>query len=494
MMPDDWFRFKDVPLRRAAAGVLVSGENDSEVLMVRRNPDLAFMGGHHAFPGGAVDKEETRGLVSGVDDPEDALYVYTVVREVFEETGLMLAEGTLPDLETLRRLRHELIAEERPFADMLEELGLRINGQDFEPAGLWITPAFSPKRFHTRYYLVRYRGERYQEPAAPDAEIVETEWMLPSEARRRWHANELRLSTPVAFVLRHLAAIPLPDVLPMLQDTPGLDEIGTNRFEPRPGIHVVPLRTDTLPPGTHTTSLVIGEREMYVTDPGAADGGVQQELKEHLDHLVNLGGRIVAVLLTHGHGDHTGAADFIRETYGAKVWAHPRTASEIGIAVDRELEDGAVIPVAGDIEWRIRCIHTPGHDPGHLCYLEETTGTLYCGDMFANPGTIVISPDFGGDMTHYLESLEKLLQEKFNFLVPSHGLPIWGGGGHRALQGLIDHRLEREEKIKTALDDGAKTAEAIIERAYEDTPREAWPLAEHQLRAHLQRLGVTLDA
>ena len=33
---------------------------------------------------------------------------------------------------------------------------------------------------------------------------------------------------------------------------------------------------------------------------------------------------------------------------------------------------------------------------------------------------------------------------------------------------------------------------ALLEQAYDDTPRETWPLAEHQLRAHLVRLGVSL--
>jgi len=490
---EHWFAYKDVKPRPAAAAVLLTDETTPEVLLARRNAELPFMGGHHVFPGGAIDESDTAHRVRGAG-PGEGVAIAAAVREVFEETGLLLVKGPLPHLDILRQRRAAVLSGERTFDSVLEEYDLWINGHAFTPAGIWITPPFSPIRFHTRYFLHRYHDERYEEPISADGEIVGLDWLPPGEARRQWHTGSIRLSTPVAFVLQHLEALPVEEALPWLRRTPGHEIEIPNRFELRRGMFLIPLLTPTIPPATHTNCIALGEEQIHVIDPGPPDAEEQQHLKEHLDHLVALGGRIAGVLLTHSHPDHVGAAVFLREHYGAPLWGHGRTAEQVDFSLDRLLEDNEVIAIPGDPGWRVRCLHTPGHDPGHLCFLEETTRTLLCGDMAANPGTIVVSERYGGDMTQYLESLERLLQEAFTFVIPAHGLPLWGRDSKQVLQGLIDHRLAREAKIRAAVEGGAATLDAILEQAYDDTPREAWPLAEEQARAHLSRLGIALEA
>ena len=90
------------------------------------------------------------------------------------------------------------------------------------------------------------------------------------------------------------------------------------------------------------------------------------------------------------------------------------------------------------------------------------------------------------------ESLERLKTfDDATLIVPAHGLsdprPV------EKLQEHIDHRLWREAKIKEAYEAGAASLDALLAKAYDDVPNEALRLAEHALKAHLTRLGVTPD-
>jgi glyoxylase-like metal-dependent hydrolase (beta-lactamase superfamily II)/8-oxo-dGTP pyrophosphatase MutT (NUDIX family) len=479
--------------RKAAAGIILHGGAEPEVLLARRNTSLRFMGGHHVFPGGRIEADDEPALVTGAPDNDTAQAIFAVVREVFEETGLLLTRGVLPEKEDRREARAALTEGRAKFAALLKAWGHSIHAPHFTPAGIWITPRWSPIRFYTRYFIYRFEGERYEEVLDPDGEIVGLDWLTAVDARQKWHRHEMRLSTPIAFVLRYLAALPMEDALPHLHKNPHEAEEPT-LFEMRRGVHIFPLFTHTLPPADRTNCVIIGERELWVIDPGATDPAEQQRLREQLDGMCAIGGSVAGVLLTHGHRDHAGSAAFLHEVYGAPVWAHAGVAVQADVPIARTLEDGDVLTLGDDGAWRLRVFHTPGHDPNHLCFLEETTHTLMAGDMLANPGTIVIAPGLGGDMTVYLEQLERLAGVSFNYLIPGHGLPLGKTAGVEKLRGLIAHRLQREARIQAALDAGHRSILGLLENVYADTPREMWPLATQQLQAHLVRLGVPLES
>ena len=60
--------------------------------------------------------------------------------------------------------------------------------------------------------------------------------------------------------------------------------------------------------------------------------------------------------------------------------------------------DGDLL-TAGD--GSLRVIHTPGHAPDHLCFLDETSRTLFCGDLVIAGGSVVIPASNGGSLTAY---------------------------------------------------------------------------------------------
>lgn len=240
-----------------------------------------------------------------------------------------------------------------------------------------------------------------------------------------------------------------------------------------PGIRVLALRTPTLPPAAHTNVYLVGPDRgpWVVVDPGSPYPDQEAFLTKAI------GDRGVShILLTHHHGDHVGGAIALAKQFGAPIAAHRNTAARLAkLGIAMVLEDGERVR-------DLTCVFTPGHADGHLCF--ERDGYVIAGDMVAGLGTILIDPS-EGDMALYLQSLEKLLARPQHTLLPAHGPAI--PDGHAKLAEYVKHRLMREAKVATALVGESSTAE-LVERAYSDTPRAIWPLAERSLLAHLAKL------
>lgn len=476
----------EVVPRKSAAVIIYDEREGGRALMVRRSAALRFMALHHAFPGGRISDDEPMGNVIGASDEVQARALHAVAREAFEETGLLLTRGTPPEREEAELARLEVLDNESLFDPWLDKWGMKIHADDFIPAGLWITPKGTPIRFHAQYYLYRFSGEGCV--SVIPGELDRVEWMNPGEARRQWRTGDLLLPPPVAYVLQQLEHFPYPACLEPLRRTTHVIPDTPARIEWRAGINIIPLRAPALPPANQTNCVAIGEKEILIVDPATPYPDEQANLKAQIECLLELGGRVAAILLTHAHPDHIGAVEFVRDLYDAPVWAHEITAGRVKFKVDRHLKDNEVIEVAGDPSWRIKCLFTPGHDPGHLCFLEETTKTLIGGDMLATQGTIIVPAEDGGDMTAYLASLERLLDEDYTLLAPSHGLAF--EKPKEKVRQYIEHRLAREQKIKAVWDSGAREMKDLLAKAYDDVSPMAWPLAAQSLKAHLIRLGA----
>jgi glyoxylase-like metal-dependent hydrolase (beta-lactamase superfamily II) len=81
------------------------------------------------------------------------------------------------------------------------------------------------------------------------------------------------------------------------------------------------------------------------------------------------------IIVTHRHGDHWAAIDFVKEKLGAPVFCHEADRAPYAAKVFDTLQDGAEIQLG---ESRVRIIHTPGHTPGSICLLVD--GVLISGD------------------------------------------------------------------------------------------------------------------
>jgi glyoxylase-like metal-dependent hydrolase (beta-lactamase superfamily II) len=197
--------------------------------------------------------------------------------------------------------------------------------------------------------------------------------------------------------------------------------------------------------------------------------------------------RLAAIVLTHHHVDHVGAAVFLASARRVPVWAHAATAALLpGVPVARTLAEGDAVAASALAPDGFRVLHTPGHAAGHLCLYEPGRGVAIVGDMVASVGTIVIDPD-EGDMAAYLEQLRRLAALGARVALPSHGEPIDEPTAH--FERYVAHRLRREDKVARAIAAApGRRAEELVPAAYDDTPAALWPLAALSLRAHANKL------
>jgi glyoxylase-like metal-dependent hydrolase (beta-lactamase superfamily II) len=150
--------------------------------------------------------------------------------------------------------------------------------------------------------------------------------------------------------------------------------------------------------GDRNFCYLLGDRD---TGCGAAvDPGFEPDRLAEIATAEDL--TIERILITHGHGDHVGGAIRLRELTGAVILA----GAADGVVGARPVTDGMVIPLGG---LAVEVIATPGHSPGHCCYLFAghlvTGDILFCGKV---GGTGSYFP--GSSAREEYDSLRRLMQ------------------------------------------------------------------------------------
>ena len=150
---------------------------------------------------------------------------------------------------------------------------------------------------------------------------------------------------------------------------------------------------------------------------------------------------------------------------------------------DKILKDGDMFE---ETEFTLKVVHTPGHASNHLCYILEEEEFIFTGDHIMNGSTVVIGPP-DGNMKQYLDSLEKLKQFKLSKIAPGHGEVL--DSPHQVAEWIINHRLQREKKVASALKEATKgNPESLVSRVYDDVDSSLFPIAKASLLAHLIKL------
>lgn len=465
------------PVRAAVAVILTrepegqrgrpEASENAEVLLVRRSPRLRAFPGLWAFPGGTVKAADGAAPVRGASSPEEAGRLAAGVREVFEETGIRLFR-TGPALEAgaSESLRDRLLRDEDSFPGLLRECEGEILAEDFAPAAALTTSAAWPYRFDTRFY--RAALPRGQVVSIRPGEVVDSVWLRPEAALDRWRRGLLPLPPPTIGLLERWS----PDEAEFRRRNRPARGAVPVRYSP--GVWVIPCRTPTLPPATHTNAILVGGEDRYLIDPAPEDPGERESLFRQVDGLLDRGARLRAVLVTHHHRDHIGSVAQAAARYGVPVGAHRETLARLpeadGPTGTLPLRGGETLPLGeapdGSSGWTLSVRFVPGHAPGHLAFEESRYGALMLGDMVSSVSSILISPE-DGDLADYMASLRRLAAECRGAAYPGHGVPVVAG--RELLERQVRHREAREERLLSALDGEPRELVELGRRVYPES-------------------------
>ena len=195
--------------------------------------------------------------------------------------------------------------------------------------------------------------------------------------------------------------------------------------------------------------------------------------------------RLAQVLVTHAHPDHADGCDPVAErwpdtAFRKMPWPERDQLQSVECL---SVADGDRIP-AGD--GTLLAVHTPGHAPDHLCFLDEATGTLFSADLVVPGGSVVIPASRGGSLAQYLASLRRVLALAPARMLPAHGWAIDDPGA--VLSQHLEHRQRREDQIVAALYAGDRRPEAVVDRLYEGLDQGLKRMAQESVVAHLVKL------
>ena len=154
-------------------------------------------------------------------------------------------------------------------------------------------------------------------------------------------------------------------------------------------------------------------KDCVIVDPGDEAKRIKKFIEDQELHPV-------AILLTHGHFDHVMAVDSVRTAYHIPVYAaeaEKETMQDASINLSINM-GGAML-----LDQEVRCILTPGHTVGGMCFYFPKAGMLFSGDTLFQES--VGRTDFpGGSMSEIVRSIrEKLFVLPDAVQVyPGHGL------------------------------------------------------------------------
>jgi glyoxylase-like metal-dependent hydrolase (beta-lactamase superfamily II) len=271
-------------------------------------------------------------------------------------------------------------------------------------------------------------------------------------------------------------------VLPLLERYPA----SQTDFSPScpvpiaPGVARIVAPNASAMTGPGTNGYLLGDPVVAIVDPGPA-------VPSHVDAIAAAAPHARWIFVTHTHSDHSPAARPLAQRLAAQLIGRGPPADgrqDLSFAPDIvpsrdkrfELQEGMTL----------RAIDTPGHASNHVCYLLEEHRLLFSGDHLLDGVTpVILAPD--GDMTQYLDSLQRLKTYGLANVAPGHGRLL--DAPDTLIDHVVAHRLKRERRVYEQLTSlGNATTDDLLPRVYSDVSPALYRFARCSLEAHLIKL------
>jgi 8-oxo-dGTP pyrophosphatase MutT (NUDIX family) len=204
---------------KPSSTIVVLRESDSqpELLMVKRRAGDAF-GDSYAFPGGVVDHDESAAqpFCFGLSQEEantilgvsqDGLDYYSAgIRELFEETGVLLARDGAGDWACDESLSGELRLKVDkgllPWSQFLEQRSLHMACDSLHYFAHWETPMDLPKRWSTRFFAAKMPSG--QNACHDGTETTDSRWMTVKDSLMEAARGDIRMPYPTIKTLEKM--------------------------------------------------------------------------------------------------------------------------------------------------------------------------------------------------------------------------------------------------------------------------------------------------
>jgi 8-oxo-dGTP pyrophosphatase MutT (NUDIX family) len=202
-----------------------------EILMLERAETMAFAAGALVFPGGRIDPDD-HVAATAFPGLADAAARIAAIRETIEETGVAPAIRPEPDAAALR----EAMGSARPFAALLDQMGLSLELEALTPFARWCPNFREARRFDTLFYLAEAPAGAAVH-SADEAEAVHTFWAAAGEVLAAIEAGRAKAIFPTRRNLERLARFASLEEAradaarhPVRQITPWVEERAGRRF------------------------------------------------------------------------------------------------------------------------------------------------------------------------------------------------------------------------------------------------------------------------
>ncbi len=204
------------PVPRPSSTVVLVRQGSTgapQVLMVQRHAGDIMFGSAYVFPGGLLEPGDStvHDFCTGLQDPRASAllgvdsggldYYSAAIRELFEETGILLGRaGSDSDLESSRNSLNDGSLD---WDRWVRQAAVTLDCGSLRYFSHWVTPAFLPKRYSTRFFLAECPAG--QEGSHDGGELTDLRWMPASEVIAAADAGDMTVHFPTLRTLSSIA-------------------------------------------------------------------------------------------------------------------------------------------------------------------------------------------------------------------------------------------------------------------------------------------------